>query len=57
MLTLVGEPGIGKTRLALAHVAPNADRWPDGVWFVDLSDVGLDELGPQQGHHLSARAR
>lgn len=39
LVTLIGPPGIGKTRLSI-HVG-NAllSDFPDGVWFVDLSEV------------------
>ena len=39
LLTLVGAPGCGKTRLAVELGARAAGRWPGGVWFVDLASV------------------
>jgi predicted ATPase/DNA-binding CsgD family transcriptional regulator len=39
LVTLTGAGGAGKTRLALQAVAELADRWPDGVWWVELGPV------------------
>ncbi|NEE04211.1 LuxR C-terminal-related transcriptional regulator [Phytoactinopolyspora halotolerans] len=36
ILTLVGQGGAGKTRLAMHVGAGLIDRWPDGVWLADL---------------------
>jgi predicted ATPase len=36
MLTLAGAGGAGKTRLAIAAAEAAADRFPGGIWFVDL---------------------
>jgi predicted ATPase/DNA-binding CsgD family transcriptional regulator/transcriptional regulator with XRE-family HTH domain len=66
LLTLTGPAGVGKTRLALTAAAQIAQRFPDGVVFVDLTPVreavsvlptiafalGLSETG---GRPLSGR--
>jgi predicted ATPase/DNA-binding CsgD family transcriptional regulator len=39
LVTLTGAGGAGKTRLAAQAAAELADRWPDGVWWVDLGPV------------------
>jgi predicted ATPase/class 3 adenylate cyclase len=39
LLTITGVGGCGKTRLALALASQELDRFPEGVFFVDLSAV------------------
>lgn len=39
LLTLIGPPGIGKTRIGIAAAACCATRFPDGVYFVPLEAV------------------
>ncbi|MGH9214517.1 MAG: helix-turn-helix transcriptional regulator [Acidimicrobiales bacterium] len=48
LVTLTGSGGSGKTRLAAQVAADLADRWPDGVWWVELAPItdpaGVAEL-------------
>ena len=39
VVTLAGAGGCGKTRLAAQAAARLVDRWPDGVWWIDLDAV------------------
>lgn len=39
LLTLIGPPGIGKTRLCLQSAENVLTHFPDGAWFVDLAPV------------------
>ncbi len=43
LVTLLGIGGTGKTRLATAVAGELADRFVDGVWFVDLVPVASPE--------------
>ena len=55
LVTITGPGGVGKTRFALAAASEAADRFPDGVWFVDLSPVRDPALvGPTIGHAIGA---
>ena len=43
LVTLVGEVGIGKSRLAIAAAAAAADSMPGGVWWIPLADAPADD--------------
>ncbi|HTQ01300.1 MAG TPA: adenylate/guanylate cyclase domain-containing protein [Casimicrobiaceae bacterium] len=46
LLTLLGMGGHGKTRLSLQIAADSLDRFPDGVWFLDLAPIQDPALVP-----------
>ncbi len=39
LVTLIGPPGIGKTRLSIQSGTDLLPDFPDGVWFVDLAEM------------------
>ena len=47
LLTLTGPGGIGKTRLALEVASQALDRFPHGVWFIDLSAIQEGQRIPE----------
>ncbi len=46
LLTLLGQGGIGKTRLAIQTARDNRAAFPRGVYFVDLADTVAPEMIP-----------
>ncbi len=44
LITLIGQGGIGKTRLAVEAARQNTHFFPDGVWFVPLEGVISSDL-------------
>ncbi|HEY5310536.1 MAG TPA: NB-ARC domain-containing protein, partial [Casimicrobiaceae bacterium] len=46
ILTLLGMGGLGKTRLSLQIGADVLEKYPDGVWFVDLAPIKDGSLVP-----------
>lgn len=47
LITLTGTGGVGKTRLAIRLAAMHAHQHPDGVWFIQLTDISEDSLVEQ----------
>lgn len=39
LVTVVGPPGIGKTRLAMQAAPALVPHFPDGIWYVDLAAI------------------
>ncbi len=44
LVTLVGDGGIGKTRLAIAAASAAADSMPGGVWLIPMSEAPADDV-------------
>src|SRR5262245_59119646 len=47
LVTLVGTPGVGKTRLALQCATAELDELGDGVWLVELAPLADPGLVPR----------
>lgn len=48
LVTLTGVGGVGKTRLALELASRSADRYPDGVFVIELAAVGDPAAVPDE---------
>ena len=46
LVTLLGPGGGGKTRVAIEVGLKVVDRWPDGVWFVDIAPLSSGDVVP-----------
>jgi hypothetical protein len=47
LLTLIGPGGTGKTRLSIQAASEMLDRYPDGVWLVELAPIAEPALVPR----------
>ncbi|MEM7246302.1 MAG: tetratricopeptide repeat protein [Acidobacteriota bacterium] len=43
LLTVLGPPGVGKTRLLTEYLRSGIGGWPGGAWFCDLSEARSEE--------------
>ena len=64
LVTLVGPGGVGKTRLAIEIGVTVAPEWTEGVWLVELHDLGegslvtsaiVSAVGAPTGGHIDGR--
>lgn len=56
LINVVAMGGCGKTRLAIEAARRSAERFPQGVWFVDLSLLGAGEaIAPLVARTLGVR--
>jgi predicted ATPase/class 3 adenylate cyclase/tetratricopeptide (TPR) repeat protein len=46
LVTLLGPGGAGKSRISIEVGFNTVDRWPDGVWFVELAPLSSGEVVP-----------
>ncbi len=46
VVTILGPGGAGKTRLSIEVGLNVVERWPDGVWFVDIAPISEGEVVP-----------
>ena len=54
LIVLVGPAGVGKTRLSVQAAGGVAERYPDGVWFIDLeAATGPADVFAQIVHRLA----
>jgi len=47
LITLTGPGGAGKTKLAVRLASESPEKYPDGVWLLDLAPIGEAAL-PEQ---------
>jgi predicted ATPase len=47
LVTLIGSGGVGKTRLSLQVATELLDKFPNGIWFVELAPITDPDLIPQ----------
>ena len=57
LVTLIGAPGIGKTRLSIASASKSLADFPDGVFFVALAPLDQPSLIPSEKNNLSPEER